>query len=359
MKVGRRDFLKSALALTCSLSGCSREEKGGDKQLNILNWADYLHPQAIPEFERRYGIKVVYDTFASNEALMSKLQAGGTKYDIIVPSSYMVKNLKKLGLLQELEHDRIQGLSGLMPRFRNSLFDPGLRFCVPYTWGTTGIGYNLEQYQKLTGSTSSLEPERLSWDLFWDKRFCQRMTLLDDGREVIGMSLKRSGKSYNSVDEGEIEAACGRLKEQKPLVMCYSSDQVIVALSSGDSFLSQIYSGDAYQARRENQSVRYVIPSEGASIWTDNFCIPRLAPHKENAYKWINYMLEPEVSAACANFTHYATANYLAFKGVEPSMKEDRNLYPPDAVLNSCEELKDIGKSIFIYDRLWTELKCS
>lgn len=357
--LSRRDFLLGAAALVSgTLTACSASTSGEARQLNILNWADYLHPDAITEFERRYGIKVIYDTFASNEALMSKLQAGGTKYDIIVPSSYMVKQLKRLHLLDQLEHDRIKGLDMLMPRFRNSLFDPGLKYCVPYTWGTTGIGYNLEHFTKLLRL-----PEhnigRLSWDVFWDKRLSQRMTLLDDGREVIGMALKKSGRSYNSKDATQISAATRTLIEQKPLVMAYTSDQVIVELTSGDSYLSQVFSGDAYQARRENPQVRYVIPAQGASIWTDNFCIPLSAPHKNNAYLWINYMLEPAVAAACANFTHYATANWGAFKGVDRELKEDPNLYPPESILSSCEELEDIGSAIFVFDKMWTELKCS
>ncbi|MBK7745964.1 MAG: spermidine/putrescine ABC transporter substrate-binding protein [Candidatus Obscuribacter sp.] len=357
--LSRRDFLLGAAAfVTGSLTACSGSTSGEARQLNILNWADYLHPDAISEFERRYGIKVIYDTFASNEALMSKLQAGGTKYDIIVPSSYMVKQLKRLHLLDQLDHARIKGLDMLMPRFRNSLFDPGLKYCVPYTWGTTGIGYNLDHLSRLLRLPEH-NVGRLSWDVFWDKRLSQRMTLLDDGREVIGMALKKSGHSYNSKDQTQISAATRTLIEQKPLVMAYTSDQVIVELTSGDSFLSQVFSGDAYQARRENPQVRYVIPAQGASIWTDNFCIPQSAPHKDNAYLWINYMLEPAVAAACANFTHYATANWGAFKGVDRELKDDPNLYPPESILSSCEELEDIGSAIFVFDRMWTELKCS
>ncbi len=357
MTVSRRDFLLGAVGLAATMTGCAGGADSDAKHLNILNWADYLHPDAIPEFERRYGIKVIYDTFASNEALMSKLQAGGTKYDIIVPSSYMVKQLKRLQLLDVLNHDRIKGLDMLMPRFRHSLFDPGLKHCVPYTWGTTGIGYNLDDLKSRL-SLKSDNVGRLSWDVFWDSRLSQRMTLLDDGREVIGMALKKSGHSYNSREQSQISDATHNLIGQKPLVMAYTSDQVIVELTSGDAYLSQVFSGDAYQARRENPLVRYVIPKEGASIWTDNFCIPVSAPHKNNAYLWINYMLEPAVAAACANFTHYATANWGAFKGVEAELKNDLNLYPSESILNSCEELEDIGSAIFIYDKMWTELKC-
>jgi spermidine/putrescine transport system substrate-binding protein len=229
---------------------------------------------------------------------------------------------------------------------------------VPYTWGTTGIGFNLRKFTE-SGALKDNKHPSLPWEIFWDKRFSQRMTLLDDGREVIGMALKMSGHSYNTTDAATIGGARDLLIAQKPLVMCYTSDQVIVELASGDSYLSQVFSGDAYQARRDNPDVSYVIPSNGASIWTDNFCIPTGAPHVDLAYKWINYMLEPAVAAACANFTNYAIANQSAWKLVDSHLREDPNLYPPQAVLDRCDELGEIGSAIFIFDRMWTELKCS
>lgn len=352
-KLGRRRFLGLALLAAAGLGACS--SGSSPRTLNILNWADYLHPDAISEFERRYQVKVVYDTFASNEALLAKLQAGGSRYDVIVPSSYMVKQLHKLDLLAELDHERIKGLNGLLPRFLNAAYDPGLKHCVPYTWGTTGIGFSESKLADcgLKGAAA------LSWDIFWDRRFAGRLSLLDDAREVIGMALKLAGHSYNSTSLDEIKAATQALVKQKPLTMCYTSDQVIVELSSGDAQLAQVFSGDAYQARRENKDIRYLIPSCGTSIWTDNFCIPKSAPHPDLAYLWVNYMLEKEVSAACANYTNYATANQAAWQLVDPHLREDANLYPGSAVMERCEELADVGQALFIYDRMWTELKCA
>jgi spermidine/putrescine-binding protein len=362
-EITRRRILQTGLTLGAStffggiLGGCSASQNKGGRQVNILNWADYLHPDTIPNFEKRYGIKVVQDTFASNEALLAKLQAGGSRYDVIVPSSYMVKQLKKLGVLSELEHDRLKNLGNLLPRFQSTTFDVGLKHCVPYTWGTTGIGYNLDYMQSLSGSHSS--NGNLSWSILFDKRFKGRLTMLEDAREVIGTALKMQGGSYNCTDSSQIHRAAEVLKAQKELVMCYTSDQVIVELASGDSYLSQVYSGDCYQARRENNKIRYAIPEDGCSIWTDNFCVPKSAPNKEFAYRWIDYMLEPAVAAACANFTHYATANGSAFKLVQPELVQDSNLYPGEKILERCEEVADVGAALFIYDRMWTELKCS
>lgn len=348
-------FLAASGATTLlgsTLIGCSKSTDGSEQnRLNIFSWADYLHPDCIPDFEKRYNVRVVYDTFSGNEQLLAKMQAGATEYDIVMPSNYMVQELNKLGLLQEIEHDRLAGLKLLMERFQSPGYDKGLAHSVPQFWGTTGIASDT--------TTLGTTPVPDDWDAFWDKRFSGRMTLLDDGRETIGMSLKRNGKSYNSTDASDVHAATQELIKQKPLVMCYTSDQVIVQLAAGDSMLAMVYSGDAYQAAKQNKNVRYRIPRSGASVWVDSFCIPKTAPHKTNAYRWLNYMLEPEVAAQNATFTRYATANLAARKFITQSDLEDPDRYPPDSILRHCEELQDLGQSIFLYDRMWTELKCS
>lgn len=350
--ISRRQLLAEGALLTLGVSGCTQQSRPDPNVLNIYSWADYLHPSTIPNFEKRYNVRVVYDTFASNESLLAKLQAGANQYDIVVPTSYMVTQFIKLSLLSELDHARLPNLRNIMPRFRDPAFDRKLKHSIPYTWGTTGIGYNIARMA---------DPERYPDDLdaFWDPRYAQRMTLLDDARETIGMALKRRGLSYNLQEKDKIELAVADLKAQKPLTMCYTSDQVIVQLASGDSWLSLVYSGDAYQAARDCKDVRYVIPHSGASLWLDNMCVPKTAPHPDNAYKWINFMLEPEVAAATANYTRYATPNQKALALIDSNMKQDPNLYPPESLMDKCEEIGDIGSLLFFYDRMWTELKCS
>lgn len=355
--IGRREFLIGAAATaTGLLSSCAwKSSKSGyssdEKQVNVYSWADYIDPNVIPEFEKRYGIKVVYDTFASNEALLAKLQTGASDYDVIVPTSYLIHHLSKLNLISALDHSRLTNFVNVSTRFKNPPFDPHCKHTVPYTWGTTGIGFNQKTFDrgKIPDST----------DIFWDKKLAGRMTLLDDARETIGMALKRRGYSYNTVDEGEIRLAFDDLKIQKPLTMSYTSDQVIVQLASGDSLLSLVFSGDAYQAARDNKDVRYVIPAKGTSLWTDNLCIPKSAPHLDNAYLWLNFMLEPEIAAANANYTRYSTPNEKALPKIEPELLADKNLYPDDRVLDRCDQIGDVGQILYLYDRLWTELKCS
>jgi spermidine/putrescine transport system substrate-binding protein len=354
-RLDRRSFIKLAAATAggAMLSGCANSSSvsGQKNQLNIYSWADYLDPGTIPEFQRRYGIRVIYDTFSSNESLLAKMQAGATSYDIIVPTSYMVIQLKKLGLLSPIDHSRLPALGNIMPRFLNPAFDPHLQHCIPYTWGTTGVGYNSDALKESKASPND-------WDIFWQKQLGGRITLLDDARETIGMAIKRKGGRYNTSNETLIKSAVSDLKVEKPLVMCYTSDQVIVQLAAGDSWVSLAYSGDVYQAARDNKSVKYAIPQSGTSLWLDNMCVPKAAPHVDNAYKWLNFMLEPQVAAATAGYTHYATPNAAALKLLGDEVRNDANLYPPAALMDKCDELGDIGSLIFLYDRMWTELKC-
>lgn len=351
MRLSRRSFITGAAGSLLALSSCTRAEGPvTDRQrLCIQNWADYIHPDVIPEFERRTGIKVIYDTYASNEGLLARMQAGASSYDLVVPSGYTLKLLKKMDLLSEIESDRLRNWKNITARFMNPAFDPGLRFSIPYFWGSTGIGYNVQS------CGASEEP---GWQLLFSESLKNRVTLLDDARETIGMALKRRGYSYNTTEAAPLQLALEDLKAQKRLVMAYTSDQVIVHLASGDSLASLVFSGDAYQARRANADVRYVLPAGGASIWVDAWCIPRGAANVDNAYKWLDYVMEPAVAAMNANHVGYASPIEPALALIDPALRDDRNLYPPDSVLDRCEELAEIGPAMFAYDRIWTELKC-
>lgn len=357
--LSRRSFLKRAAAIACGaplLSSCSGTAGGAardGKRLNVFSWADYVAPDTVSNFEKRFGIQVTYDTFASNETLLARLEAGSVDYDIIVPTNYVVSKMIKAKLLHEIDHERIPNYRYMMERFRHLSYDPGNRFAIPYTFGTTGIAYNKEAY---AAAGSAGGPG--DWDAFWDKRFGGRMTLLEDARETIGFALKRRGHSYNSVDPQLIAEACTDLQTQKKYVMCYTSDQVIVYLSSGDALLSLAFSGDAHIAARSNDSVGYIIPASGASMWFDNMCVPASAPHLESAYKWINYILEPQVGADLTNYTYFPVPNTAAATLIEPELRADKTLYLPESVMDKCDEISDIGDGIFLYDRAWTELKC-
>jgi len=357
MSISRRSFVKGALAAIAGgglLSSCQtrgQEKLSGGNRLNIYSWNDYLDPKVIPEFEKRTGIQVTFDTFASNEALIAKIEAGGSQYDVIVPTNYAVYKLKQLNKLQKIDKELVPNFKNVMERFRDPIFDRGCQYSIPYTFGTTGIAFNRTAYD-------SPKDYPRDWDAFWDTRLKGRLTLLEDVRETFGLALKRKGHSYNTKAEPLIKQACLDLIDQKKLVMCYSSDQVIIYLASGDALLSLAFSGDAHQATRSNADVQYIIPESGASMWIDNMAIPVGAPNRENAHKWMNFILEPEIAAANANYTYYAVPNQPALKLVKPQLLEDKTLYPTPELLNRCEEIVDVGDAIFLYDRYWTELKC-
>lgn len=356
-------FAANAFAANIILSSCTRSnvDDSKDHTLSIFSWADYIHPDVPKLFEERYGIKLIYDTFASNEALLAKIQAGSASYDLIVPSSYTLSALKRKGVLMPLDIERLTNFKNLGKRFQNPAYDPHCKHSIPYSWGTTGMGLNTAAYGKV--------PDKVSLDMFWGETskgntfkadvFKDRMTLLDDSRETIGLSLKREGMSVNTRDKSNIELASKELKIQKKLLMCYTSDQVIVQLASGDSLLAHAFSGDVYQAKKDKPEIAYYIPEEGASLWTDCFCILKDAKHVDNAYRWINFLLEPEIAAANANFTRYASPNEKAYPLIDAQMRDDKNLYPNDEVMDRLEQLADLGEFMSVYDQYWTEIKCS
>jgi spermidine/putrescine transport system substrate-binding protein len=364
--LSRRQLLAIMAGVTCGTAfeqACSlTKADGSDKRtLIIFGWADYLHPDTIPEFERRFGLKVFLDTFASNEAMLAKLQISASQYDIVLPSSYALTNLIAMGLVSALDHERIKNINLVSPRFFHMDYDKNLNYSIPYTWGTTGIGYSKSKFESVfkKSPTPFEDGGENAFDLFWNPAFSGRITLLDDARETIGMSLARQGHSYNSTNQGEVKSATRSLIEQKPLTMCFTSDQVIIQLASSDSWLALAFSGDVYQAGRVNRDVGYAVPPSGSSIWVDSFAIPKGARHVDNAYLWLNFMLEPAIAVKNALYTFYPTPNSAAFNLIDDNLKKDPNLYPGEEILQKCEEIRDLGRGVFIYDAMWTELKCA
>ncbi len=359
--LNRRDFLKWLSISIITQTGCdfNRSSNKGGQVLNLCNWSDYIHPKIIKNFEKQYNVSVNYDTFASNEALLAKLQASKNHYDIIVPTSYMLSQLIKLKILNPIDKERISNIKNLNPRFFESKIDYHLKYSVPFSWGTTGIAYNQDAIKTLPIASQIKKFGPDNFDIFFDPGFKGYLTLLDDPRETIGFALKRLGYSYNSIVEAELNKAATDLVQEKPLVMCYTSDQVIIQLASMDSYLSLAFSGDVYQASRQNKNIKYHIPVNGTSIWTDNWCIPHGAINIDLAYKWINYMLDPKIAAMNAVFNGYSTPNDAAIKLMPEDIISDKNYYPTDKMLENCEELVDIGEVIYKYNDLWTKIKCS
>ena len=338
-------------SLVLSQIGCGGSKGESAKELHIYNWSEYIDPQVYADFEEEYGIRVIEDTFATNEELLAKLQAGATGYDVIVPSDYMVEIMIEEGLLAELDHDNIPNIVNIDEEFADPPYDPGMVHCVPYQWGTTGIGYNSDFFDE--------EPD--SWAYLFDPELATenagRMTMLNDARESFAAALKYLGYSLNTTNEQELTQARDLLIQQKQWVYAYDSEQFEDLLSADETALAHGWSGDFFMIAEEDERVWYAIPQEGGVIWADNLCVPKTAPNQQTAELFINFLLRPEVGAAITNFTWYASPNAAATEFINPDILDEPAIYPPPDVMDRLEWLQDVGEATPLYERMWTEVK--
>jgi len=347
--------LVGASLLAAGLTGCAKKstetpaaiQAQDAGKLNIYIWSAYLPKEVLDKFSAQTGIKVNFDTYDSNEALLEKLQSGVADYDLVVPSDYMVRILVAEKLIQPLDHAKLPTIANLDPRFLDKKFDPKNQYSLPYFWGTTGFGYNKAKLGVLD-----------SWQALFDKKNKGRILMLDDMREVFGAALKSMGKSENETDPAVLKQAADLLKKQKKLVATYNSGDFANILAAGDVDIAHGYNGQlAEVVAKEPDKLAYVVPKEGATLWMDNVCIPGKARNVENAYRFLNFIMEPEVNAEIVNGVSYASANVPARKFIRPEILNDASIYPSDEVIGRCEFLEDIGDTTTLLDQYWTEIK--
>jgi spermidine/putrescine transport system substrate-binding protein len=315
--------------------------------LHYFTWSDYVGPEIIEEFERKHRVRVVVDTFGSNEELLAKLQTGAAGYDVAVPSDFMVPIMRELGLLAELDAGQIPNAGKLEPRLAHLPFDPEHHVSVPYLWGTVGIGYDVDR----------AVPAPDSWAALWEPRYRGRISMLNDQREVLGAALRSIGQSLNSTDPGAVRAAADKLLSQKTLVRTYTSDHYDQLLAGGDVWLAHGWGGAVARAMAERPSIRYVIPKEGATIWADCLVILRDSPHQALAHQFINFLLESRIAARTTERLLFASANGEVRAMVSEAVRTNPAVYPPDEAFARLEWMHDVGDAVRLYDRAWTELK--
>lgn len=337
-------------------------ESGLAKELSVYNWADYIDESLLAEYEKQYGVKIIYDTFASNEDLLAKLQAGATGYDVIVPSDYMVAQMVELGLLAEIDQNNIPNLKNIAKFNLDPPYDPGNKHCVPYQWGTTGIAYKKDTFKESI-------PD--SWAYLFDPQLAQKwaeaggINLLNDQRELIGATLKHLGYSLNDKDEAHLQEAKEVLLKVKPYIKTFNSEDYADALLiPGEVVISHSWSGETYRAINETidkatgeRRWGYVIPKEGTMVWQDNMCVAATTQKKATAEHFINFMLEAKNGAAVTNFTFYASPNEAAKEFISQDITADPGIYPPPEVLDKLEWAEPLGETVFLYDQIWTEIK--
>ena len=345
---GMRLSLCLLMLLLWGTVSCQRTSgDAGQKTLHYFTWSDYVGPELLAEFERRHGVRVVVDTFSSNEELLAKLQGGATGYDVTVPSDFMAAIMIQQGLVAELDPRMLPNAATLEDHLQHLPFDPTQRYAIPYLWGTVGIGYD--------SAVVSTPPD--SWAVLWDPRYKGKISMLNDQREVFGAVLRSMGASMNTKDPALIEAAKARLLVQKPLVKAYASEHFDQLLASGDVVLAHGWGGPVARAMLDRPSIRYVVPKEGGTLWADCLVVLKSSPRKELATQFINYLLEPQVAARTAERLLFASANKAARPFVPSRIVDNPAIYPPLDLLPRLEWMTDVGEALRMYDRAWTELK--
>lgn len=351
MKPHKLELFSLILLSFLLYASCSSSTKDGDTELtsslNFYNWSYYIGEETIPEFEDEFSVRVRYDNFSSNSEILAKMQAGGSGYDIIVPSDYMVEIMIQLDMLQPINFDNIPNIENIDPRFRNLPFDPENKYSIPYQWGTTGIGIN----------TKFIKENVDSWNILWDEKYSGRISILDDMRSGLVPALKLLGYSVNTRDQSELEEARDLMIKQKQYVRTYSSETYMDLLKSGDIWIAMGWSGDIFQVTKENPDIVFIIPKEGSYVWIDNMVIPKGAPNKFTAETFMDYILRPEVSAGISNYTGYSSPNKTAYPFIDEELLADESMYPSDEVLERLEFMHDVGDATRIYNRIWNEVK--
>lgn len=327
----------------------SSEGYSGSDTLTIYNWGDYIDPELIERFEEESGLKVIYQTFDSNEAMMTKISQGGATFDVSIPSEYAISKMKEDGLLLKLDHDKLPNMKHIDERFMHLSFDPDNAYSVPYFWGTVGIVFHPELAGDLTFD---------SWDDLWDESLRNKVLLLDGAREVIGMGLNSLGYSLNDTDDAHLQEALAKLRTLTPNVKAIVGDEIKMLMANGEAAAGLVWSGDASEIMSENEELDYVVPQEGSNLWFDNMVIPKTARNVEGAHQFINFMLDPEVAAQNAEYVGYSTPSREALQLLPEDISGDERFYPDEELTARLEVYDNLGaRMLSRYNDLFLEFK--
>ena len=370
----------AVLVATLFAAACNKQEPAApaagvaaapaveEKVLNVYNWSDYIAPDTVKKFQDETGIKVTYDVMDSNETLETKVLAGDTGYDIVVPSSSFLGRQIKAGAYRELDRSQLPNWKNLDPGLMSKLtdVDPGNAHAIPYLWGTTGIGYNVAKIKEAFGTTDVVN----SWDLVFKPENLAKLkdcgvTFLDAASEIIPVTLHAMGEDPNSFDPAVIDKAAAKLEEIRPYITNFHSSEYIEALASGNACLVVGWSGDIIQAKARAEEadngieIGYSIPKEGTAMWFDMMAIPKTAKHPNNAHKFLDFLMRPDVIAEISNYVSYPNANSASTALVDKAVTDDPMISPTRETIDT----KLFGLAVLPpevskkYTDVWTELK--
>ncbi|RWO22952.1 MAG: polyamine ABC transporter substrate-binding protein [Mesorhizobium sp.] len=336
-----------------------------DRVVNVYNWSDYIDSSIIEDFTKETGIKVTYDTFDSNELLETKLLAGGSGYDVVVPTANFLARQIQAGVFQKLDKSKLPNISNMwdVVSERTTKYDPGNEYSINYMWGTVGLGYNVKKVQEALG-TDKID----SWDVFFNPEKLAKLKdcgvyVLDSPSDILPNAFKYLGIDPETTSPDDFAKAEEVMLKIRPYIRKFHSSEYINALANGDICLAVGWSGDVFQARdratEANQGVEigYSMPKEGAEMWFDQMAIPADAPHVAEAHEFLNYMMKPEVIAKASNFVFYANGNKASQQFIDKEILEDPAIYPDEATLAKLFTIAPYdSKTQRVVTRTWTRI---
>ena len=342
----------AGLMLGAVLTGCGGSGKKQESNvLKVYNWGEYIDEDVIAEFEEETGIKVVYDTFSTNEEMYPRIEADSSLYDVICPSEYMVKKMMENDLLQPVDWSKLENggnLNQVYMKILSDQIDPGNKYMIPYCWGTVGILYN----------TTLVDDTVDSWDILWDEKYSGSILMQDSVRDAFMVAEKKLGYSLNSTDPAELEACQVLLKEQYPLVKAYVIDEVRDKMIAGEAALGVIYSGEYLYCKNENPDLQYVLPKEGSNVWYDGWVITKGCGNVDAAHKWIDFLLRADIAYRNFEYITYATPNKAAEQYIDEEILSDPGVFPDEETLSRCEMYLYLGQDAEdMYYEYWKKVK--
>lgn len=308
---------------------------GSKDTITVYNWGEYIDPDLLKQFTEETGIKVIYETFDSNEAMMTKVEQGGSAYDVAVPSEYMVEMMKEKDLLLPIDHSKLPNFKNIDPYFLDLAFDPGNKYSIPYFWGTVGIVFN----PNIVGDHLTFK----SWEDLWDPSLKGKVFLVDGAREVMGMGLNSLGESLNAKDDALLRLATEKLTTLSPNIKAIIGDEITPLMINNEASVALIWSGQAADMLWENEELDFAVPEEGSNLWFDNFVIPKTAANVDGAHAFINFMLDAENSAQNNDYVGYSTPNAAAMELMDPEVIEDERFYPNEELRGKLEVYENLG----------------
>ena len=332
---------------TGSSSDGAQQTSGGE--VNVYNWGEYIDESVLEDFEEATGIHVNYQMYDSNETMYSMIAGGGTDYDVVIPSDYMIARMIEEDMLEPLNFDNIPNFADIDPELKNPEYDPENLYSVPYMWGLMGVIYN---------TTMVDEADLGSWDLLWNEKYAGDIVMIDNSRDAIGIALKRLGYSYNTTDLAQITEAVDTLIAQKPILQGYVMDEVFGKMEGANAAIGTYYYGDFLTMQENNSDLGFYIPEEGTNIYVDAMCVLKNAPNKENAEAFINYMCSTEAGLKNCEAIWYSTPLLSVREELDPEVANDPYAYPDETIMAQCESYAGLPQNILdLYDSEWTRLK--